>query len=198
MNRGNILECIFTCYCIEIPFPLWMILIQAMAAFECDLCGKCCVCLGPLIMIERQLSDRDYYCRCKIDNTLFSARVDPAYCEEIDDAFETGQDPDGGPEKKPCVFLRKNQQGEGNICAIYSTRPKVCRDFFCYRMIIYNPEGTVCGRVIGKNTIQTEDAGLEKIWVGLVATIPYGDPAVWVKNVTEILAENGYRADAVE
>jgi uncharacterized protein len=169
-----------------------------MAVFECDRCGKCCVSLGPLITIERQLNDRDYYCRCKIDNAIFLARVDPVFREEIADDFtESGTAPPG-PEKKSCQFLRKDPDGEGMVCAIYASRPKVCRGFRCYRMIIRAREGTILGWVIGKNSIKTEDAVLENLWKEDVAKIPYGDSAVWTKAVAGILAEHGYCADPVE
>jgi Fe-S-cluster containining protein len=171
---------------------------HAMAVFECDRCGKCCVSLGSLITIERQLSDREYYCRNKIDNTLFPVRVDPAYCEEIADEFERGDSAPSSPGKSPCRFLRKNREWEGTVCAIYATRPKICRDFRCYHMLIRNHDGAVCGYLIGKNTIRTDDVTLEKLWTGQVAEIPYGDPAAWKKMMTGILAEHGYRADPVE
>jgi uncharacterized protein len=169
-----------------------------MAVFDCDRCGKCCMSLGPLITIERQLNDRDYYCRCKIDNAIFLAHVDPAYREEIADEFvdEGAVHPDN--EKKSCWFLRKNRQGDGTTCAIYPTRPKVCHDFGCYRMLIRTREGTICGRVIGKNTLRTEDIALEHLWNGQAAAILFGDPVAWAKNVAEILAEHGYWADPVE
>jgi Fe-S-cluster containining protein len=148
-------------------------------------------------MVERQLNDRDYYCRSVIDNVIFHAHVDPEYREEIADEFETaGAFHD--LERKICRFLRKNHDSNGTVCAIYATRPKVCRDFRCYRMLIRTRKGTICGRVIGKNTLHTEDAALEKLWTAHVAVIPYGDPAAWTKNVAAILAENGYYADSVE
>ena len=169
-----------------------------MAVFECDRCGKCCVSLGPLITIERQLNDRDYYCRCKIDNAIFLAHVDPAYRQEIADEFVDEGAGHPNNEKTSCRFLRKNRQGDGTTCAIYPTRPTVCRDFRCYRMLIRTREGIICGRVIGKNTLRTEDVALEHLWNGQVATIPYGDPVAWLKNVAAILAEHGYWADPVE
>jgi len=169
-----------------------------MAVFECDRCGRCCVSLGPHIIIERQLNDRDYYCRSVIDNAIFVAHVDPKFREGIADEFETGNALPPGPEKKTCRFVRKNPEGEGMVCAIYTSRPKVCRDFRCYWMLIRTREGIICGRVIGKNTLRTEDAALENLWNVQVAVIPYGDPAAWTKNVAGILAEHGYCADPVE
>jgi Fe-S-cluster containining protein len=169
-----------------------------MVAFECDRCGKCCVSFGPLITIERQLNDRDYYCRCKIDNSAFLAHVDPEYCEEIADEFAAEDAAYSSPEKKPCRFLRKNRQGEGTRCTVYSTHPKICRDFRCYRMLIRNHEAAVCGRVIGKNTLRTKDTALEKLWKEQVAAIPCGDTVAWTEKVAGILSEHGYRADTVE
>lgn len=169
-----------------------------MAAFECDRCGKCCVSLGPHITVERQLNDRDYYCRSTIDNAIFLSHVDPEYREEIADEFAAGGPDRNSLDKKPCTFLRKNPDGEGTACAIYATRPKVCCDFRCYRMLIRNQEGKVCGKVIGKTTLRTEDAVLEKLLNTQIAAIPSGDIAVWTEKVVRILSENNYSADIVD
>jgi hypothetical protein len=65
-------------------------------------------------------------------------------------------------------------------------------------MLIRNREGSVCGKVIGKNTLRAQDAALEKLWDEQVVAISYGDPAAWIKNVAGILAEHGYSADPVK
>jgi len=169
-----------------------------MASFICDRCGKCCVSLGRHITIERQLSDRDYYCRCAIDNTVFPASVDPEFREDVAGEYETGEPCHDNPDLKPCIFSRKSQDGKGTTCAIYATRPKVCREFRCYRMLIRNREGAICGRVIGKNTLRTEDPVLQGLWDARVTALPSGNPAAWTRSVSAILGEYGYRAEAVE
>jgi Fe-S-cluster containining protein len=153
--------------------------------------------LGPHITIERQLNDQDYYCRSRIDNSIFLAHVDSEYSEEIADELSKECDPSSGSEKKPCTFLRMSRHGGGNFCTIYSTRPKVCRDFRCYRMVIYNTEGKACGRVIGKNTLRTDDKTLEDLWGERVSQVPYANPVLWNEKVSAILAERGYRGDIV-
>jgi uncharacterized protein len=179
-------------------FPQGAILPYIMVAFACDRCGKCCVSLGHLVTIDRQLNDRDYYCHGKIDNAIFLAHVDPDFCEEIADEFAEGIVAHSGHEKKPCLFLRKNFQNDTALCAIYSTRPKVCKDFRCYHTLIYNREGMICGKVIGKNTLRTDDPAIEKLWNGQVVPIPCGDPAAWIKRVAGVLAYHSYRAETVE
>lgn len=169
-----------------------------MAAFVCDRCGKCCISLGPSIRIERQLSGRDYYCRSTIDNIVFPARVDPAFEEEIADAFLVQDGSPAGTQPKACPFLRSLSGGNATTCAIYATRPKVCRSFRCYRMIILDPDGNICGRVIGKNTLRTTDTRLQEIWDRQVAGVPCGDAGAWAAALRGILAPHGYRAETVE
>lgn len=169
-----------------------------MADFECNRCGKCCASLGPHISIERQLSDREYYCRSKIDNAIFPVHVNPEYRMEIADDFAAGTLNRNSLDKTPCSFLRKNPDGGGTACAIYTTRPTVCRDFRCFRMLIRNRQGAVCGRVIGKNSLRTEDTSLEKLWNEQVAAIPCGDMDLWLMKVTRILVDHDYGADPVD
>lgn len=169
-----------------------------MAVFECNRCGRCCVSLGPHVTIERQMNDRDYYCRSVLDNAFFYAHVDPEYHEEIADEFESGQISLTEPEKKTCWFLRKNHEGEGTACAIYASRPQVCRDFRCYCMLVRDRNGAVCGRVTGKNSLCTDNVALQKLWDEQVLPIPCGEVASWTKLVAGILAERGYYADPLE
>lgn len=168
-----------------------------MVAFHCNWCGKCCVSFGPFITIERQLNDRDYYCRCKLDNSVFLAHVDPEYCEDIADEYPSEDAISSHKEKKSCSFLQKSTQGPGFHCAIYSTRPPVCRDFRCYRMLIYDIHGQECGKVVGRSTLKTVDETLDRIWKDQVAPLSHEDESRWERTVTDALATHGYRGESV-
>jgi Fe-S-cluster containining protein len=173
-----------------------------MAEFVCDWCGKCCRSFGEFIRIERQLTERDYYCRYGITNDLFLVHVQPGYAEDISGTFLDKKEEPGNPEKK-CAFLRKNPDGEGFVCVIYPTRPPVCRKFRCYRMLIRNREGHQVGKVIGQNELRTADEALAALWKEQVSHIPHTlksqapDPA-WIPNVMAILEHHGYCGDPVE
>jgi hypothetical protein len=173
-----------------------------MAEFVCDWCGKCCRSFGEFIRIERQLTERDYYCRYGITNDLFFVHVQPEYAEDISGSFLDQKQGSRSPEKK-CPFLRKNPAGNGFVCTIYPTRPPVCREFRCYRMLIHNREGQQVGKVIGQNEIRTTDETLATIWKEHISHLPHThkppepDPA-WVTNVLAILDHHGYRGDPVE
>ena len=145
-----------------------------MTKFDCNWCGKCCESFGEFIRIERQLSDRDYYCRYGITNEIFPVHVQPEFADEIDEDF-TDMDPKGGdPARKGCIFSRKNPVGKGFACAIYPTRPNICREFRCYRMLIHHPQsGEMRGKVIGINELRTHDEILMAIWKEKIAHLPH-------------------------
>jgi len=184
-----------------------------MAEFVCNGCGRCCRSFGAFIRIERQITDSDYYCRYGLTNEHFPVHVQPAFADEIADEFEmSGGVP--GADEKACPFLRPNKGGEGSVCAIYSTRPPVCREFYCYRMLIYDAaSGDVRGKVVGSYDLQTRDETLALLWKEKITCLPHPLPRQnagpytpapgnaedreWSKTVLAILAANGYRGDPV-
>ena len=163
-----------------------------MVTFDCNWCGKCCVNFGAFIKIERQLTSRDYYCRNGIKNEIFLAHIEGDYA----DSHPPGSQ-DGEPAKG-CPFMRKNPDGNGFACAIYATRPQICREFRCYRMLIYTRDGQECGRIIGRSDLKTADETLVQIWKKQIASLPHSDDARWEKSVIESLAAHGYRGEPVE
>jgi len=144
-----------------------------MATFDCDWCGKCCRSFGEFIRIERQLTSRDYYCRYGITNELFFVHVQPEFADEIAGEFEEpGRG--NGSDRNGCIFSFRNPAGLGFACAIYPTRPSVCREFRCYRMLIRYPvNGEVRGKVIWINELRTKDPVLMEIWAGKIAPLPH-------------------------
>jgi len=173
-----------------------------MTEFVCDWCGKCCRSFGEFIKIERKLTDRDYYCRYGITNDLFLVHVQPEYAKEISGSYSEQKPGSENPEKK-CPFLQKNPGGNGFVCTIYPTRPPVCREFRCYRMLIHNSKGELVGKVIGESEIRTADETLSTIWKEHIAHIPHNhkpntSDAGWMTKVMVILGQHGYRGDPVE
>ncbi len=145
-----------------------------MAKFDCTWCGKCCMSFGEFIKIERQLNDRDYYCRYDITNEIFPVHVQSEFADEIGDKFLEQDETGKGSHIKGCVFMSKNPAGKGVACAIYPTRPNICREFKCYRMLIHHTSsGEIRGRIIGINELRTKDEILAAIWKEKIATLPH-------------------------
>jgi uncharacterized protein len=174
-----------------------------MARFICDSCGRCCSSFGSFITIERQLNDRDYYCRYSLTRDLFPVHVSREYADEVSDRFSASSNSRASCGKSPCPFLCRKPDGEGFDCAIYDSRPPVCREFRCYRMLLYDRENRLIGKVIGAGEINTSDEILARLWKQEIASVPHSHPPggndpSWVKKVTTILATHTFRGDAVE
>jgi Fe-S-cluster containining protein len=166
---------------------------RSMVKFECDHCGKCCRSFGEFIKIERQLTSRDYYCRYGIKNELFLAHIEPDYADSQPPSLKEGE------RVKGCPFMRENQNGKGIACAIYATRPGICRDFRCYRMVIRHRDGYECGRIMGRNELKTTDESLKQIWKERISPqLPSHDDPRWEKAVIDALAFRGYFGERVE
>ncbi|MDO8871557.1 MAG: YkgJ family cysteine cluster protein [Methanoregula sp.] len=163
-----------------------------MVAFDCTWCGKCCASFGAFIKIERQLTSRDYYCRYGIKNELFLAHIEGDYADSQPLSSKEGE------PAKGCPFMRKNPNGNGIACAIYITRPRICREFRCYRMLIFNRDSQECGRIMGPGELKTDDETLAQIWKEEIKPLPHHDDARWEKLVIAALAAHGYRGEPVE
>jgi uncharacterized protein len=171
--------------------------LKNMAKFECSWCGKCCASFGQFIKIERQLNDWDYYCRYSISGDVFPVHVLPEYAGDFADEFEESGDRRGKTGDK-CIFMRKNQDGKGFACIIYPTRPQICREFRCYRMLIHHREGHQCGRIIGRNELKSNDEELVRIWNDLIIPLPHHDDSCWEREVIVLLSQHGYRGEPAE
>ena len=186
-----------------------------MVTFVCNNCGKCCTSLGAYIKIERQLTEQDYYCRNGITGDVFPVHVQPEFADEIDGEFTSGKGGTSG-SRTGCIFMRKNPERPGTVCAIYQTRPQICREFRCYHMVISDSHGNVAGRMVGRTDIQTADPVLARIWNDEIRPLvveavsrtpldmsshslmppPCSNPA-WMQKVSAILASHGYRGETV-
>ena len=145
-----------------------------MVKFECDLCGKCCASFGEFITVERQITDKDYFCRYGITDELFQVHVLPDYADEFASTFEEFHDVIKKNPRKGCVFTRQNPGGQGFICMIYPTRPTICREFLCYRMLIkHGQTGEIRGKLLGINELRTHDENLATLWKEKIAILPH-------------------------
>jgi len=198
-----------------------------IAIFECNRCGKCCRSFGAFFIIERQMTDRDYYCRYRMTNELFSVHVRSEFADEIAGRYEGSAADNRESGSKGCPFLCKSREGTGYYCSIYSTRPNICRQFKCYRILIR-------GTVFGINGLRTQDEVLMTIWKNKIAPlshpvnsrpagiqdphitgsssdsggkkshlhslhgVEYPDDDEWLSSVISTLASHGYQAERVE
>jgi len=164
-----------------------------MTAFECTLCGKCCMHAGgELIEIEKRLTSRDYLCRQKIVGGTFRARVEERFLDVFRDTAENDAHPSW------CPFLRGLPEKGKYVCTIHDSRPLVCRSYVCCAMRIFGPDGREAGKVKGRRSLDTEDAALRRCWEDSVVPLTTDDDIAWRIEVAGILGRAGYRVEAYE
>ncbi|HQD26574.1 MULTISPECIES: YkgJ family cysteine cluster protein [Methanoculleus] len=165
-----------------------------MTAFECSLCGKCCMHAGgQLIEVEKQLTSRDFLCRQKIVGGTFRARVEERFLDAFMDRSENRKHPSW------CPFLRPLPGEMGKyVCTIHNSRPLVCRSYTCCAMRIFAGDGREVGKVKGRRSLVTEDAALQQCWNESIAPLMIESDTAWRAKVSEVLGRAGYRVEAYE
>jgi hypothetical protein len=100
--------------------------------------------------------------------------VQAEFADGIEEEYEDSCGKKNPSDRKGCPFLCKKPDGNKFACAIYPSRPPICREFLCYRMLIsHTGSGEVRGRVIGKNELLTGDEVLRAIWNEKIVPLPH-------------------------
>lgn len=164
-----------------------------MTAFECTLCGKCCMYAGgELIEVEKMLTGRDFLCRQKIVGGTFRARVEERFLDIFRDSSENDAHPSW------CPFLRGLPEKGKYVCTVHNSRPLVCRSYTCCAMRIFAGDGREVGKVKGRRSLVTEDAALRRCWEEGVAPLKTENDVAWRSEVAAVLGRAGYRVEAYE
>ena len=151
----------------------------------------------------------DYYCRYLITGEVFLVHVEPKFADEIEAKYADQEEIGRNPEGKGCIFRCKDPGGDGISCAVYPSRPNICRAFRCYRMLIYHAaSGELRGKIIGNAELRTQDKNLIALWEEKIALLPVPvtkktgsvnpDDHAWIDTVIAILARHGYCGEPAE
>lgn len=89
-----------------------------------------------------------------------------------------------------CPFLRyRDQRG---YCTVHRTRPEMCRDFGCWRLLILDPSGKRAGRVMQARFFTSESPALALLWEERIRVLDEPDDEAWDRAVIAILSCEGY------
>lgn len=92
-----------------------------------------------------------------------------------------------------CPFLRFKNDGMA-VCSVHNTRPDLCRQYSCFRVLVMDKAGHHVGRVQqGSRFLSTLDAGLRKRWQEEIADINIPDDSAWESHVADVFSRAGYR-----
>jgi len=97
-------------------------------------------------------------------------------------------------EEQPeaCPFLRYTTRDRKAYCTVHFTRPEICRDYGCWRLLILNSRGLRAGRIMYQRSFFSDDADLTRLWNACIDNLAEPDDVVWEEKITRILTNAGY------
>jgi uncharacterized protein len=155
-------------------------------SFRCRLCGECCSSMGEIIEIREQTGPSAFRIGFTVTGEERMVVLDPDK-----QALWSGQDI---RKTRPmaCPFLREQDPGTV-ICTVHDTRPELCRQYSCFRILVLDRNGKKIGRVMdGTRYFVTWDSGLRTIWDRECANLTAPDEPGWEEAVSDRLAREGY------
>ena len=125
--------------------------------FECLQCGLCCLGIGSIVKMEKQLSRYGFVVKNDIVREMRQALVTPEYREIFENDHSV-------QEKHPsaCYFVRCLPNGK-YVCTIHPYRLLICGSYHCCTARI-NKDGKEVGKIKGRFSLVTKDEELIKIW----------------------------------
>lgn len=157
-----------------------------LLSFECHQCGECCSHLGLVHTIEEERGAYRFLIRNQYTGERTPVVVDPDKVELFCDRSIFTERPEA------CPFFRYDQSSAKGYCTVHLTRPEICRDYGCWRLLILDARGKRAGRIMGQRHLASEDPGLTRLFLAQIDHLVEPDDQVWDATVIRVLVRAGY------
>jgi Fe-S-cluster containining protein len=155
-------------------------------AFECFQCGDCCSELGFVHVIKKEYGNHRFLVHNEYTGEENEVVIDPDKIGLFADKSIFNKLPN------TCPFFRHEPGSEKAFCTIHLTRPEICRDYGCWRLLILNHRGRRAGRIKYIRTLHSEDDRLTRLWDACTEEHREPDDAKWEAAMIAILTRAGY------
>jgi Fe-S-cluster containining protein len=91
-----------------------------------------------------------------------------------------------------CPFFRFERSVAKGYCTIHLTRPEICRDYGCWRLLILDAGGKRAGRIMGQRHLASEDPRLTRLFSDQINPLVEPNDRVWDDRVIQMLERAGY------
>jgi hypothetical protein len=156
-------------------------------AFFCYQCGECCSHMSCIHRIEHQTDTYTFVLHNLYNGERTMVSVDTDKIPLFDDRSLFLQWPEA------CPFLREDPVRKKIVCTIHRTRPELCREFECWRLLILDPAGKRAGRIMGTRHLCAEDPSLRELWKAESSVLGFVNDDSWDSVVIRMLKAHGYR-----
>jgi len=154
--------------------------------FECSQCGECCSHLGLVHTIQEDLGDYHFLVKNQYTGERTAVAVDPDKIPLFCDKSIFLKRPEA------CPFFRYDCKSEKGYCTIHLTRPEICRDYGCWRLLILDSGGKRAGRIMCQRHLASEDSMLTRLFEDHINSLVEPDDAAWDDRVIHLLVAAGY------
>ncbi len=154
--------------------------------FECQQCGECCHYMGQVHCIQETRGEFEFLINNQYTGEKNTVVVDSdKYLLFADKSIFLDH-------SEACPFLRYSGRDGKAYCTVHLTRPEICRDYGCWRLLILNSRGKRAGRVMYQRAFFSDDADLTRLWKECIDDLAEPDDGVWDEKITRILINAGY------
>ena len=154
-------------------------------AYFCQQCGECCSVMGQVFSIVRQLDEFRFLFRNEYTGDTREVEV----ALPLRRLFLESKVP--AHWQNPCPFLRLDQSRDLAFCTVHLTRPDICREYECWRILILDEEGRRVARVMERRYLCLEDEGLRGEWEEFHKSLDTPDDRVWDEAVIRFFRDRG-------
>src|SRR5512136_1553838 len=154
--------------------------------FECQQCGECCQHMGQVHSIWETRGDFEFLINNQYTGEKNTVVIDPDKHSLFTDKSIFLDHPEA------CPFLRYSPGGGKAFCTVHQTRPEICKDYGCWRLLIRGTQGKRAGRVMYQRAFFSDDEELTRLWKRDIEGIDEPDDEIWDKKITRILSSAGY------
>ena len=156
-------------------------------SFFCSQCGECCTTLGLVHVIVKQIKEDEFLLQNEYTGEKKRVLVDPDKQDLFLDKsiFETYPD--------SCPFFRFRETEKKGYCTCHLTRPAICQDYDCWRILILDPAGIRVGRIMGWRHLCAEREDVSTIWKEHAHRLVSLSDEEWDISVVNLFQKHGYR-----
>jgi Fe-S-cluster containining protein len=154
--------------------------------FECSQCGECCSHLGLVHTIREDYGDYHFLVNNQYTGEKTVVTVDPDKIALFNDRSIFTERPEA------CPFFRFDRASSKGYCTVHLTRPEICRDYGCWRILILDKEGRRAGRIMCQRFLASEDERLTRTFEEQINDRVEPDDDAWDERVIRVLTEAGY------
>ncbi len=154
--------------------------------FECSQCGECCSHLGLVHVIQEDRGDCRFLVRNQYTGERTEVRVDTDKIDLFRDTSVFAERPEA------CPFFRFVRSERKGYCTVHRTRPEICSDYGCWRMLILDSSGNRAGRIMERRHLASENKVLTRIFADEIDPVTGLDDAAWDRLVIRILSREGF------